>query len=320
MKKYVKVIGVLLFVLLFASCITTGNLEEEEDYPEIIEDNGFLIRGKTKQPEKLAKNDVISFTKTIENPTYYEFSDWAKIRLTVDFLEELQLHKELSNPQKYKLMCYLFDDLPKNAPDGIAREVRLGQFFYSGEEEDRSLVIRVGLVTPTNNNSERLIVLCTNAVKSQTNSKEVLRNGGTFYSYDVNATVTASYSNGLLTNVKFNNAQKNDSVDFYKIGDFERIILAQALLNDERLENDILAHNLVLTYVNDPNLVPGMKIAAMLVEYNFRIAKGELARASDMWNKILDYSDNVSGDVTRENLEALNGEYLYLLKALKQNS
>lgn len=326
MNKYIKVIGILLFVLLLASCITTGKIEEEEeeeDYPEFIEENGFLIRGKTKKTTKLAKNDVISFTKTVKNPVYFEFSDWSKIRLTVDFLDELQLHKELTNSQKYKLMCYLFDNLPKNAPDGIAREVRLGQFFYSGEDEDRNLIIRVGLVTPASDasvNSERLIVLCTNAVKSQTNSKEVLRTSGTFYSYDANATVTASYWNGLLTNVKFNNAKKNDSVNFYRLEGTDTVNFAQALLNDEKLENDILAHNLVLSYVNDPDLVPGLKISAMLVEYNYRIAKGNVNGARDMWNNILALAEEGAGEnMTKGNLEAVNGAYLYLLRTIKRS-
>ena len=321
MKNFLRLIGALLALSALCACSTTKNAgsasgASSSDSAQQTKSPDLIVRGADEDPEKLEKNDVMSVTENPDSPVYFEFGSWSKIRIIGDVLDALHLHNELSNEQKYKFMSYLFDDLPKNAEDGIVREVRLGRFFSEGEGDGANLVIRIGVFTPgpgATVKNEKVIVIYSNAVKS---GNEIMRGIGEFINLDTNATVIAAYNNKLLTNINDIRAEENAKIDSGTLTGFNVILYAQSLLKDEDLNNDIKAHDLCAPLIADESS-PALKITAMLTEYNYRISRENLEGAQAIWNDILEYCVNVPGDMTPENLEAANGESLYLLRMLK---
>ena len=208
-KSVLKCFIGLSFIFLMISCATTKNSNFNESNKKNTTNNKLIVRG-IENPEKLEKNDVMSVTNNVANPEYFEFSNWSKIRIMNSLLNELNLHCELTNEQKYKLMSYIFDELPKNASDGIVREVRLGNFFASQKGDARNLVIRIGLMTPGEDakiKNEKIIIFFSNAVKNQITG-EIMKGRGGFINYDLNATVMTAYNNKLLTDIMNMSAEK----------------------------------------------------------------------------------------------------------------
>ena len=322
MKKLLRFIGVLFALSALCACSTTKNAGSASGTPssdaaQPTKRPDFIVRGADENPEKLEKNDVMSVTENTDAPVYFEFGSWSKIRIIGDVFDALQLHAELTNEQKYKFMSYLFDELPKNAEDGIVREVRLGRFFSEGKGDAANLVIRVGVFTPgpgATVKNEKVIVIYSNAVKS---GNEIMRGSGEFINLDTNATVIATYNNKLLTNINDIRAAENAKVDAGTLTGFDKILYAQSLLKDEDLNNDVKAHDLCAPIIDDESN-PALKIMAMLMEYNYRISREDIEGAQAVWNDILAYCVNVPGDMTPENLEAVNGESLHLLRMLKK--
>ena len=316
-KSVLKCFIGLSFIFLMISCATTKNSNFNESNKKNTTNNKLIVRG-IENPEKLEKNDVMSVTNNVENPEYFEFSNWSKIRIMNSLLNELNLHCELTNEQKYKLMSYIFDELPKNASDGIVREVRLGNFFASQKGDARNLVIRIGLMTPGEDakiKNEKIIIFFSNAVKNQITG-EIMKGRGGFINYDLNATVMTAYNNKLLTDIMNMSAEKNNKVDVSKIEALDSVMLAQSILADDDLSNDIKAHELCTAIINKKDIAPAIKIMAMIKEYDYRISLEDLEGSTKLWNEILDFSVNVPGDMNPENLYSINGGSLYLLTEL----
>lgn len=317
MKKIIKVFVLLACVAGFMSCGSTPSSDGAIEAEKVTVQNGIIIRGVTDNPEKLGKNSLLTLTTQVAKPVYFEFSNWAKIRITSDFLDELGLNNQLSNEQKYLLMSHLFDELPKNVSDSVVREVRLGKYFQSGTGDEKNLVIRVALLTPEEKGEiecEKVIVLFTNAVKIE---DEIQRKTGQFINLNYNATVMAAYNKGLLTNIMRTSSSVLNAKDISKMSNAGLVMHAQALLADESLKNDVNAHNICTKIMNDTNEHPSIVMIAKLMEYEYRISKDDLAGAQELWLDILAFSKNVPGDMTESALEKTNGASLYLLKKLK---
>ncbi len=319
-KTLLKIFAGISLAFLMISCATTNaasNTEAKNAASPKKTIGKFIVRG-TENPEKLEKNDVMSVTTNVPNPEYFEFSNWSKIRTMNNLLDELLLHSELTNEQKYKLMSYIFDDLPKNASDGLVREVRLGNFFNKQNGDAKNLIIRITLLTPGKDakvQNEKVIVIVSNAIKNQTTG-EIIKDAGGFLSLDKNATVISAYNNKLLTNILRMMAAENNKADASKIGDLDAVMLAQSILADEDLSNDKKAHELCSKIIEKKDIMPAVKISAMMMEFDYRISLDDLEGAAKLWNEILAFSVNVPGDMNPENLNSTNGESLYLLKEL----
>lgn len=316
-KKLLRTFVGISLAFLMISCATT-NATSNVDAKKATSPNKKLIVRGTENPEKLEKNDVMSVTNNVPNPEYFEFSNWSKIRIMNNLLDELKLHSELTNEQKYKLMSYIFDDLPKNTSDGIVREIRLGNFFSKQKGDAKNLVIRIGLMTPGKDakvQNDKIIIIVSNAIKNQ-KSGEIIKDAGAFLSYDINATVITAYNNKLLTNIVRMNADVNNKADITKIGDLDAVMLSQSILADEDLSNDKKAHELCIKIIDKKDILPAVKIMAMMMEYDYRISLEDLEGSTKLWNEILAFSENVPGDMNPENLNSTNGESLYLLKEL----
>lgn len=316
-KNLLKTFVGLSLIFLMVSCATTKKAGSGEADKKSSSNSKLIVRG-TENPEKLEKNDVMSVTNNVADPIYFEFSNWSKIRIMNNLLDELKMHSDLTNEQKFKLMSYIFDELPKNAADGIVREVRLGNFFDEQKGDAKNLVIRIGLMTPgkdAKKQNEKVIIIVSNAIKNQ-KTGEILKGLGRFISYDINATVMTVYNDKLLTNIMKMTADNNNKADISKLSDLDSVMLAQSILADEDLSNDIKAHELCCEIIDKKDIMPAIKIIAMLMEYDYRISVENLAGATELWDEILAFSVNVPGDMNPKNLNSINGESLYLLREL----
>lgn len=318
-KSIIKMLAVMcLSAATLISCASTSGMADANAIPpadQVVKANGLIIKGASEDPNLLAKNDTMSVTVDMPNPQYFEFSSWTKIRMMADLLDNLGLHNELSNAQKIKLMNHLFDKLPKNFENGVVREVYLGQFFKKGTKAAKNLQIRMMALTAGPDatiKSEKVLIILANAINTKNG---VNRDSGAFVNLDANSTIVAVYNKKLLTDANNCNAADLNKIDTAELAGFDRILTAQAFLQDEDLSNDIKAHNICTAIMNDEKEIPAMRITAMLLEFDYRISKEDVAGAEALWAKIIDYCPNVPGNMTPENLEASNGEALYLLKA-----
>ncbi|MCR5217583.1 hypothetical protein [Treponema sp.] len=305
MKKFLLKVLCAGFSLLMLSCAST-NVSDD-----------LLIRNNGNSPA-LSLNEVSSTTVKVENPEYFNISDWSKIRITNDLLDLLTLQSEMSNEEKYNFMSCLFDELPSNAADGTVREVYVGKFFKNEKNSAANLVIRVNVLTPAKDaavKNEKVFVFFTNALLNQLGGG-VLKGSGAFYNLDANAVVIALYNGGQLTNFLYQKGEENNKKDSSGLSDLDSLMLAQNLLADEDLSNDSRAHTLASSVMNKKDVMPALKIMAMLKEYDYRISKSDLSGAKSIWKDILEYSVNVPGDMNEENLNAVNGSSLYLLEKL----
>lgn len=101
-NNLLKTFVVLSLLFFMISCTTTNsasNAEKNNAASPNKQNNNLIVRG-TENPEKLEKNDVMSVTNNVLNPEYFEFSNWSKIRIMNNLLDELKLHSELTNEQK----------------------------------------------------------------------------------------------------------------------------------------------------------------------------------------------------------------------------
>lgn len=316
MKKLLKIFGLLFISAFLFSCGTT-EVEEADGPEQIFEFDDIIMRGTNPDPSKLGKNKLLSVTKKVSKPVYFTFTKWAKIRTTTELLDELQLNSVLTNEQKYDFMSYIFDDLPKNVDDGVVREVSLGKYFSKGKKpEERDLGIQIVVMTPGKDATvpnEKVIVFYTNVLSS--NGKP-LKDKGKYVSLDKNICLITGYNKKLMTSVEFIKADQNNKADTSKYSDIQKILYIQNLLMDEDITNDKKAHTMATAMMNDAKLQPSLKIFAMIFEFDYRVSIEDVAGAQKIWNEILDYSDQVPGDMTRENLETSNGDILYLLRRL----
>ena len=97
---------------------------------------------------------------------------------------------------------------------------------------------------------------------------------------------------------------------------FEKLMFAQALLKDDKLENDFMVADIVDKIIEDNTEIPAIVIMAMIFKYDYLLSLENITQAEVLWQEILSYSEQVPGDMTPENLEALNGESLYMMKSL----
>ena len=147
--------GSILIILFLVSCATTQKTAET--------DSELIILGSEQNPNKLAKNQMLSVTQRVDKPRLLEVTNWSKVRILSDLLDAMKGHSDFSNDEKYTLLTYIFDNLPISGNDGVVREVYIGKFFNNGDP----LIIRIAVFTPNAEMAkinEKAIVLMTNIV------------------------------------------------------------------------------------------------------------------------------------------------------------
>lgn len=303
--KIVKFLSVIFLSVFVFSCASTNKSAQGGN-------KNLIVRGEEQNPTKLQKNQFLSVSNKVDNPQYLQATNWSKVRITSDFLDELKGHSDFNNDEKYQLLSFIFDELPLNGKDGVVREVYIGKYYSDGSP----LVIRVAVMTPVVNapiKNEKVIVLTSNAIKMSDGS--VGKGQGAFISLDYNAALFCVLNKGLLTNGQ-RLENKNKKIDISALSSLERVGVAQNYLADENVENDLIANDLVTMNMNDKDELPAIVIMSMLMKYNYLLSQEDLASAKELWKEILEYSKNVPGDMNPESLEAINGEALYLMERL----
>ena len=129
MKRWNMVVIAMAVMVLFTSCLSTTTSTSSNP------SNDYQVRGSQKDPNKLVEKQLLSVTVPVENPEYMELSKWSKVRATSEILDLIAAHKYFSNSEKVEFMSYLFDKLPINGKDGVAREVHVGKFFEDGTNQ-----------------------------------------------------------------------------------------------------------------------------------------------------------------------------------------
>lgn len=297
---------VSLSLVLLISCATTGKSPNE--------DASLIIRGDEQNPNKLIKNQELSITHKVENPVFLNVTNWSKVRILSDLLDSFKGHKDFTNEQKYSVLSYIFDDLPLNGTDGVIREVYIGKYFTNGNP----LIIRVGVFTPKGEaakQNEKAIVLMTNIVTLADGA--INKTMGAFINLDMNASVFCVLNNNLLTNgqkLEKDNNIKIESIE--SMSGIEQVMVAQAYLGDENIGNDNIANELVTNILLDNKEIPAIVIMSMLMKYEYLLSIENIEEAGILWNKIIEYSVNVPGDMNPQNLEQINGASIFLMKKL----
>ena len=308
MKRWNIVIFAIAIMVLFASCLSTKTNTATNS------NNDYIIRGTQKNPENLVEKQLLSITVPVENPEYMELSKWSKVRATSEILDLIAGHKYFSNSEKTKFMSYLFDQLPINGQDGVTREVHVGKFFEDGS----NLVIRVGTFTAAPDatiESDKVIMILTNILAMPDGSLN--KSTGVFLHVDLNVGTILILNNSLLTDSRNISSEETNSSDLTTMSSLEKVMLAQSFLKDENPKNDLIAANIADEIIKGNTEPPAIIIMAMIFKYNYLLSQEDIAQAEVLWKEILSYSENVPGDMTPENLEALNGESLYMMKSLK---
>jgi hypothetical protein len=268
---------------------------------------------------KLAKGEMLAVTKTVQKPELLSVTNWSKVRIFSDLLDSFKGHESFTVDQKFALLQHLFAELPINGPDGVAREIAVGKYFENGDP----LMIRVGVFTPkagATTQSKKVIVIMTNVIVLQDKEKgEVPSNkSGLFLNLDMNATVFCGLTDpGLLTNgQKFSPQKGRDYAKIESGSPIERIMAAQSMLADEDIPNDSRVVGFLAPIIADEKEMPAFRIMAMLKMFDYYLSLEDLQSARQQWAKILDLAPSVPGDMTKENLEALNGASLKLMELL----
>lgn len=268
---------------------------------------------------KLAKGKMLAVTKTVPKAESLSVTNWSKLRIFSDLLDSFKGHESFTIDQKFELMQQLFAELPINGPDGVTREIAVGKYFENGDP----LLIRVGVFTPkagAQTQSKKVLVIMTNVIVLKDKEKgEIPSNkSGLFLNLDMNATVFCGLTDpGLLTNGQKFSPQKG--WDYAKIesgSPIERVMAAQSMLADEDIPNDARVVGLLSPIIADEKEMPAFRIMAMLKMFDYYLSLEDLAAARQQWAKILDLAPSVPGDMTKENLEALNGASLKLMERL----
>ncbi len=310
MKKMIRFCcAVFALALVLSSCATMNELTSTK-----------VIRGKTKNPAFLKKNEIMSVTVRGDKSEYYEISDWSKIRIFSDLLDMQEAHGEFSNEEKYQIMSYLFDDLPKRAETGLVRQVFVGKYFSSGGDTTPNLMINISLENPAStveDKCEKVIFISTNTFKSPVdgtlNKTKAYTGLVRFSPY-----MAAVLNDNLLTNGEYFDLNLNKSFEeINKMEVVERISYSQHLMLDDNLENDIIAHEVCTKIIEAKNTAPDFIFMAMCIDFMYRISIGDLDAANEMWEKMLVYCTYCN--IKPESLEETYGESLYFLKALKES-
>lgn len=305
MKRRIMVGIALIAMVLFSSCVSTktsGSVNAEGQ-----------VRGVQENPKKLLEKQFLSVTTPVQNPEYMHLSNWSKVRATSEVLDLIDGHKYFSNSEKVQLMSYLFDELPINGKDGVAREVHVGRFFEDGS----NLVIRLGTFTAGADAtlaSDKVIVIMTNIIKMKEGA--INRKTGAFIHLDLNESMIFILKDSLLTDSRNVLEEEIPSNSWIEMESFEKLMFAQTLLKDDKLENDFMVADIVDKIIEDNTEIPAIVIMAMIFKYDYLLSLENVTQAEVLWQEILAYSEQVPGDMTPENLEALNGESLYMMKSL----
>lgn len=305
MKRRIMVVIALIAMVLFSSCVSTktsGSVNAEGQ-----------VRGVQENPKKLLEKQFLSVTTPVQNPEYMHLSNWSKVRATSEVLDLIDGHKYFSNSEKVQLMSYLFDELPINGKDGVAREVHVGRFFEDGS----NLVIRLGTFTAGSDAtlaSDKVIVIMTNIIKMKEGA--INRKTGAFIHLDLNESMIFILKDSLLTDSRNVLEEEIPSNSWIEMESFEKLMFAQTLLKDDKLENDFMVADIVDKIIEDNTENPAIVIMAMIFKYDYLLSLENVTQAEVLWQEILAYSEQVPGDMTPENLEALNGESLYMMKSL----
>ena len=305
MKRRIMVVIALIVMVLFSSCVSTktsGSVNAEGQ-----------VRGVQENPKKLLEKQFLSVTTPVQNPEYMHLSNWSKVRATSEVLDLIDGHKYFSNSEKVQLMSYLFDEVPINGKDGVAREVHVGRFFEDGS----NLVIRLGTFTAGADAtlaSDKVIVIMTNIIKMKEGA--INRKTGAFIHLDLNESMIFILKDSLLTDSRNVLEEEIPSNSWIEMESFEKLMFAQTLLKDDKLENDFMVADIVDKIIEDNTEIPAIVIMAMIFKYDYLLSLENVTQAEVLWQEILAYSEQVPGDMTPENLEALNGESLYMMKSL----
>lgn len=305
MKRRFMVVMALIAMVLFSSCVSTkasGSVNA-----------GGQIRGVQENPKKLLEKQFLSVTTPVQNPEYMHLSNWSKVRATSEILDLIDGHKYFSNSEKVQLMSYLFDELPINGKDGVAREVHVGRFF----EDGTNLVVRLGTFTAGADAtiaSDKVIVIMTNIIKMKDGGLN--RKTGAFIHLDLNESMIFILKDSLLTDSQNVLEEEISPNSWIGMDSFEKLMVAQALLKDDKLENDFMVADIADKIIEDTTEIPAIVIMAMIFKYDYLLSLENITQAEVLWQEILAYSEQVPGDMTPENLEALNGELLYMMESL----
>lgn len=305
MKRRFMVVIVLIAMVLFSSCVSTktsGSINVEGQ-----------VRGVQENPKKLLEKQLLSVTTPVQNPEYMHLSNWSKVRATSEILDLIGGHQYFSNSEKVQLMSYLFDELPINGKDGVAREVHVGRFF----EDGTNLVVRLGTFTAGADAtiaSDKVIVIMTNIIKMKDGGFN--RKTGAFIHLDLNESMIFILKDSLLTDSQNVLAEEISPNSWIEMESFEKLMFAQTLLKDDKLENDFMVADIVDKIIEDNTEIPAIVIMAMIFKYDYLLSLENITQAEVLWQEILAYSEQVPGDMTPENLEALNGESLYMMESL----
>ena len=292
-------------MVLFSSCLSTKTSGSGN--------TGVQIRGVQENPNKLLEKQLLAGTTPVQNPEYMTLSNWSKVRATSEILDLIDGHKYFSNSEKVQFMSYLFDELPINGKDGVAREVHVGKFF----EDGTNLIIRLGTFTAGADAalaSDKVIVIITNMIKMNDGSTN--RKTGAFIHLNLNESMIFILKDSLLTDSQNVQEEEISPNSWIEMESFEKLMFAQALLKDDKLENDFMVADIVDKIIEDNTEIPAIVIMAMIFKYDYLLSLENITQAEVLWQEILAYSEQVPGDMTPENLEALNGETLYMMKSL----
>ena len=305
MKRRIMVVIALIAMVLFSSCLSTKTSGSGN--------TGVQIRGVQENPNKLLEKQLLAGTTPVQNPEYMTLSNWSKVRATSEILDLIDGHKYFSNSEKVQFMSYLFDELPINGKDGVAREVHVGKFF----EDGTNLIIRLGTFTAGADAalaSDKVIVIITNMIKMNDGSTN--RKTGAFIHLNLNESMIFILKDSLLTDSQNVLEEEISPNSWIGMDSFEKLMFAQALLKDDKLENDFMVADIVDKIIEDNTEIPAIVIMAMIFKYDYLLSLENVTQAEVLWQEILAYSEQVPGDMTPENLEALNGESLYMMKSL----
>lgn len=298
--------GSILIILFLVSCATTQKTAET--------DSELIILGSEQNPNKLAKNQMLSVTQRVDKPRLLEVTNWSKVRILSDLLDAMKGHSDFSNDEKYTLLTYIFDNLPISGNDGVVREVYIGKFFNNGDP----LIIRIAVFTPNAEMAkinEKAIVLMTNIVNLPNDQSN--RERGGFVNLDTNASMFCVLTKGLLTNGQ--KMSKDNGITDDQIGAADsigKVMIAQAYLHDEIPANDSIANETVTTLIREESDNPVVKVMAMMMKYEYLLSIEDIEAADSLWKEILQFSEQVPGDMNPENLEQLNGAALFQMKKL----
>ncbi|WP_304224796.1 hypothetical protein [Gracilinema caldarium] len=309
-------------VFLLFSCTSVSETAKDNDPTAATEQTESLpppiVRGESKDPNKLEPQELLSVTLPVENPQYLNCSPWSKIKILSSVLDSLKLHMELSRDKKIELFSHIVDNLPLNGPDGVVRQVYMGQFF-----EDKSpLEIRIATITPgptAKIKSDKIIIFMTNAVLSK--DGDILRGKGQLIGLDENASGVLLLLGDQIAEMQFVLKESVPSAEeIEKMDSFGKVMVAQDMINDLDITNNGRAKEILESILAKGDAeMPPARIIAMLMLYNANLAEGNIPQAEALWAQILELSPQVPGDMTPENLEAINGTDLYIIKQLMAN-